>query len=80
MATSVNGRPDWLPDEYEHVLVTRDEIWEELDRDARRLFGLTADEFLQSYQRSDVYAKYAGDPRFNSLSHLADLIAEPAES
>ena len=80
MATTVNGRPDWLPDEYEHVQVTREEVWEELDREARRLFKMTADEFLRTYQRSDVYAKNAGDPRFNSLSHLADLIAEPAES
>ncbi len=77
MATSVNGRPEWLPDEYEHVLVTREEIWEELDRDARRLFDLTAQEFLRIYQNPPE--KYHGDLVFRSLSHLADLIAEPAE-
>ena len=80
MATTVNGRPDWLPDGYEHVQVTREEIWEELDREARRLFAMTADEFLQTYRHSDSYEKYAGDPRFNSLSNLADLIAEPAQT
>ena len=80
MATTVNGRPEWLPDEYEHVQVTREEIREELDREARRLFKMTADEFLRIYRHPDGYAKYAGDPRFNSLSHLADLIAEPAQS
>ena len=78
MATTVNGRPDWLPDEYEHVLVTREEIWEELDRDARRLFDLTAEEFLRIYQNPPE--KYHGDLVFCSLCHVADLIAEPSEA
>ena len=83
MATAVDvqsERPEWLPDDFVHVRVTSQEIRDELDREAQRLFGMTADVFLRTYQRSDIYAKYAGDPRFNSLSHLADLIAEPAES
>ena len=78
MATSVNGRPEWLPDEYEHVEVTREQVWQALDRDARRLFDLTADEFLAIYQNPPE--QYHGDPRFRSLCHVADLIAEPAHS
>ena len=50
MATTVETRPEWLPDEYEHEQVTRQEVWDELDRDARRHFGLTADEFLRIYR------------------------------
>ena len=26
MATAVETRPEWLPDEYEHVAVTREEV------------------------------------------------------
>ena len=37
MATTVDARPEWLPDEYEHVQVTREGVWQALDRDARRL-------------------------------------------
>ena len=36
MATTIGVRPEWLPDEYEHFEVTREEVWNELDRDARR--------------------------------------------
>ena len=74
MAT-VDARPEWLPDEYEHFTVTREEVWQALDRDARRLFGLTADEFLRIFQNPPE--KYHGDVRFRSLCHVADLIAEP---
>lgn len=77
MATSVNGRPDWLPDEYEHVQATREEVFASLDEQAQRLFNLTAEEFLRIYQNPPE--RYHGDPVFRSLSHLADLIAEPAE-
>ncbi len=77
MATTVDARPEWLPDEYEHVEATREEIWAALDEQARRLFKMTAKEFLRIYQNPPE--KFHGDPVFRSLSHLADLIAEPAE-
>ncbi len=76
-ATKVDERPEWLPDEYEHVTVTREEVWKELDRDARRLFGLTADEFLRIFRNPPE--QYHGDVRFRSLCHVADLIAEPED-
>ena len=75
MATTVDTRPDWLPDEYEHVELTREEVWQALDQEARRLLSLTADEFLRIFQ--DPPEWYHGDPIFNSLCFLADLIAEP---
>ena len=78
MATTVETRPEWLPDEYEHVVVTREEVWAALDRDARRLFGLTADEFLAIYR--DPPEKYHGDPVFRSLTYLAYLIDDPTET
>ena len=78
MATTVNGRPEWLPPEYEHVEVTREEIREELDREAQRLLKLTGDEFLAIYQ--DPPEQYHGDPVFRSLSYLAYLLAEPSET
>ena len=77
MATTVETRPDWLPGEYEHIEVTREEVWEELDREARRLFGLSADEFLRIFQ--DPPEQYHGDLQFRSLCHIADLIAGPSE-
>ena len=76
-APSVDARPEWLPDEYEHVQVTREEVWQALDRDARRLFGLTADEFLRIFRNPPE--QYHGDVRFRSLCHVADLIAEPED-
>ena len=78
MATTVETRPDWLPDEYEHVLVTREEVWQALDRDAQRHFGLTADEFLAIYR--DPPEQYHGDSVFRSLTYLAFLLAEPSET
>ena len=78
MATTVDARPEWLPDEYEHEQVTRQQVWDELDRDARRLFNLTADEFLCIYR--DPPERYHGDPVFRSLTYLAFLIAEPSET
>ena len=33
LATSVNGRPTWLPGESEHVEATREEIRQALDRE-----------------------------------------------
>ncbi len=78
MATTVNGRPEWLPAEYEHVEVTREEVWQALDRDARRHFRLTADDFMRIYQNPPE--QYHGDPVFRSLCHVADLIAEPSEA
>ena len=77
MAPTVDARPEWLPDEYEHFTVTREEVWKELDRDARRLFGLTADEFLRIFRNPPE--QYHGDVRFRSLCHVADLIAEPED-
>ncbi len=78
MATNVQQQPEPPPDEYESVVVTRDEVWAELDREARRLFGLTAEEFLRIFQ--DPPERYHGDPVFNSLCFLADLVAEPAQA
>ena len=78
MTTTAESQPDWLLDEYRHVVVRREEVWAELDREARRLFGLTADEFLRIFQ--DPPERYHGDPVFNSLCFLADLVAQPAEA
>ncbi len=77
MATTVDKRLEWLPDEYQHVVVTREHVWAELDREARRLFGLTADEFLRICRNPPE--QYHGDLAFRSLCHVADLIAEPIE-
>ena len=77
VATTVDARPERLPDEYEHVQVTREEVWQALDRDARRLFGLTADEFLRLFRNPPEQDH--GDVRFRWLCHVADLIAEPVE-
>ena len=78
MATTVDARPERLPDEYQRVVVSREEVWAELDREARRLFDLTADEFLRMYQ--DPPERYHGDPVFNSLCFLADLVADSIET
>ena len=78
MTTTVETRPDWQSDEYEHVVVTREEVWAELDQEARRLYGLTADEFLGKFRNPPE--QYHGDPLFNSLCFLADLVAEPTEA
>ena len=78
MATTVDARPEWLPDEYEHVHGhARRSVAGELDRDARRLFGLSADEFLGIFRNPPE--QYHGDVRFRSLCHVAGLIAEPEE-
>ena len=78
MATAVETRPEWLPDEHEHVEVTREEVRQALDREARRLFNLTAEEFLAIYR--DPPERYHGDPVFRSLTYLAFLLAEPSET
>ena len=78
MATTVDARPEQRPDEYEDVVLTREEVWQALDREARRLFDLSADEFLRIFQ--DPPERYHGDPVFNSLCFLADLIAEPIDA
>ncbi len=78
MATTVETRPEWLPDEYEHVELTREEVWQALDQESRRLFDLSADEFLAIYR--DPPERYHGDPVFRSLTYLAFLIAEPSET
>ena len=78
MATTVDARPERLPDEYQHVVVTREEVWAELDQESRRLFDLSADEFLAIYR--DPPERYHGDPVFRSLTYLAFLIAEPSET
>ena len=36
MAPTVETRPEWLPDEYQHIEVTPEEIRQALDRDAQR--------------------------------------------
>ena len=78
MAPPEDLRTQSLPAAYEHLVVSREEVWAELDREARRLFGLTADEFLRIYQ--DPPERYYGDPVFNSLCFLADLVAQPTEA
>ena len=78
MATTVETRPEWLPDEYDHIEVTREEIRQALDREARRLFDLSAEEFLAIYK--DPPERCHGDPVFRSLTYLAFLIAEPSET
>ena len=78
MATTVEERPEWLPDEFEDAELTREEVWQALDQEARRLFDLSADEFLRIFQ--DPPEQYHGDPVFNSLCFLADLIAEPSQA
>ena len=37
MATTVDERSEGLPDDYRHVVVTRDEVWAELDQEAAAL-------------------------------------------
>lgn len=78
MATTVHARPQRLSDEDQHLVVSREEVWAELDREARRLFDLTADEFLRIFQNPPE--RYHGDPVFNSLCFLADLVAESTET
>ena len=78
MATTVDERPERLPDDYQHVVVTREEVWAELDQEARRLFGLTADEILRIFRNPPE--QYHGDLAFRSLCHIADLVAEPIEA
>ena len=78
MATTVDARPERLPDEVEGLELTREEVWQALDQEARRLFDLSADEFLRIFQ--DPPEQYHGDPVFNSLCFLADLIAEPSDT
>ena len=76
MVTTVDARPERLPDEFEHVELTREEVQQALDQEARRLFNLTADDFIDVYR--DPPEQYHGDPVFSSLCFLADLIAEPS--
>ena len=59
MATTIDERPERLPDDYQHVVVTSEEVWAELDQEARRLFGLTADEFLRIFRNPPE--QYHGD-------------------
>jgi len=78
MATSVNGRPEWLPDEYEHVEVTREEIRVELDKEPQRHRKINCDE-LRVICR-DPPEQYHGDPALHSRTYLAHLLAEPGET
>ena len=78
VAATTDARPEWLPDEYEHEQVTRQEVWDELDRDARRNFGLTADEFLRIYR--DPPGRYHGEAIFRSLTSLDFLVPDPSEA
>ena len=78
MATTVDARPEWLPDEYEHAQVTPEQIRQALDQEARRLLNLTADDFLAIYRNPPE--QYHGDPAFRSLTYLAYLLAEPSET
>ena len=55
----------------------RQEVWDELDRDARRHFGLTA-KFLRIYR--DPPGRYHGDVIFRSLTYLARLLDQPAKT
>lgn len=77
MATTVETRPGRVSDEDEPVVWTREEVRQALDHEARRLFGLSADEFLRIFR--DPPERYHGNPVFNSLCFLADLIAEPID-
>ena len=54
MARTIETRPDWLPDEFEHVELTREEVRQALDREARPPFNLAADEFLATCQDPPV--------------------------
>lgn len=67
MATTVETLPEWLPDEYQHIQVTPEEIRQALDRDAQQHFGLTADEFLAIYR--DPPERHRGNPEFRSLTY-----------
>ena len=78
MAPTVQARPEWLPDELEHEQVTRQQVWHELDRDARRHFGLTADEFLRIYRNPP--GRYHGNVIFRSLTNLARLLDQPTQT
>ena len=77
--TTVDARPERLPDEYQHVVVTReDRLGGTGSGGGRRLFGLrTADEFLRIFRNPPE--QYHGDLAFRSLCHVADLIADPIE-
>ena len=78
MPPNTEPRPDWLPDEYEHEQVTRQEVWDELNREAQRHFGLTADEFLRVYRNPP--GQYHGDVIFRSLTYLARLLDQPSQA
>ena len=78
MSTTVATRPEWLPDDYEHIKVTPEKIRQALNRDAQRHFGLTADEFLAIYR--DPPEQHHGKPVFRSLTYLAFLTTEPSEN
>ena len=78
MATIVETQPEWLPDEYEHIEVTPEEIRQALDCDAPQHFGLSPDVFLAIYH--DPPEQYHGNPVFRSLTYLAILAAEPTET
>ena len=78
MPTTVDTRPEWLPDESEHEQVTRQEVRDEVDRDARRHFGLTAGDFLCIYK--DPPGRYHGDVIFRSLTYLTRLLDQPSQT
>ena len=70
--------PSGCPDESEHEQVTRQEVRDEVDRDARRHFGLTADEFLRIYK--DPPGRYHGNVIFRSLTYLARILDQPSQT
>ncbi len=78
MAPTVQARPEWLPDEFEHEQVTRQEVWDALDRDARRHFGLTADEFPRICRNPP--GRYHGNVIFRSLTYLSRLLDQTSKT
>ncbi len=78
MTITDETRPEWLPDEYEHVVVTHEDPQAEVAREARRHFRLTAGEFLRIYQASPE--RHRGASVCNSLCCLPDFIAQSIEA
>lgn len=78
MSTTFETRPEWLPYEFEHQQVKPQEPCDELDRDERRHFDLTADDFLCIYK--DPSGRYHGDVIFRSITYLARLFDQPIKT
>ena len=73
---AVDARPEWLPEGYEHVQVTREEVWE-ANWTGTRGGSLALRPMSSCASFRNPPEQYHGDVRFRSLCHVADLIAEP---